>query len=181
MFFHRVAKSASRGSGACTEKILSTSILEAIVCPRAMALDSASILGTTSSVMIECSAAETGMLKKRNLLSAPSSVLGLSRKECARHDGLSQNLSGGMRPFASEVLSALAPTARAPTLLAITEQFMSEGLLAVKPSTELTVDVLRPYRADRVNVREVARVVDDRGVAENLTGKNHVNREDVAM
>ena len=39
-----------------------------------------------------------------------------------------QNLSGGMRPFASEVLSALAPTARAPTLLAITEQFMSEGL-----------------------------------------------------
>ena len=44
------------------------------------------------------------------------------------------------------------------------------GGLAVKPSTELTVDVLRPYRADRVNVREVARVVDDRGVAENLTG-----------
>lgn len=78
--------------------------------------------------MIECSAAETGMLKKRNSLSVPSSVLGLGRKECAGQDGLSQNLSGGMRPFASEVLSALAPTARAPTLLAITEQFMSEGL-----------------------------------------------------
>ena len=89
-----------------------------------MAMDSATILGQTLSVMKKHSAGETGAPKRRHLFPTLSPLFGLSRMECVESGGMLEYLSDVMLWFVLPVDSAF-PLAGSSMMMQVMSSWLS--------------------------------------------------------